>query len=502
MARSDPTRSDYCATRHLLRHIREPQQLRRNPLARAAFVGRSADAALRAISGRVSRALAAMDAEQPERAGLSSRRTAILLRVDVGRHDPAVVAADLGLSVRQFHRERRLAHDRFLAAFRASAPAVQAMTVDGDIAVRLVGCAVSLADSGETASARAILHDVVGSGGDAAVRCEALTRLAEIDAWAHRLDDARTHLQAADAVLAAAPTLCPDERARLRDGSDAVALCLRWFARGPADVERDSDGRFFGVRTTLVRAAAAIRAGESAHAARLLRRVDDAECAAPGPDVAVDVLTLRAELADFTAEDPRVSEELLTRAVALARTHGFGGRELYAKHQLLSTRWMHSRDARDRSAYRRLVDRHDRLLSPRLRSYLAFCAADIEVALGHPGRALEAARAAARVSTNAYEMLSARGLAAGALLRLGRIADAGTQAALAAEAARSGGHARVLSLAQRISAQAFLAQGNRRAARSAIEESIECARRFSSAHVLAQARVVLGRVTGSSRTIG
>lgn len=504
MARSDPARSNYCATRHLLRNLQQPRQLRRNPLASDAFARRGDDAALRAVADRVARALAAMDAcESTAKNWRGARQTAILLRVDLRRHDPPLVAADLGLSIRQFHRERRLAHDRFLDAYRAvESAATPRITLDQDFATRLVSRAASLADSGETSSARAILEDVAVSGGDVVAQCEALGRLAEIEAWAHRLDAARANLAAANALLAAS-AVSVGERRRLQDANAAVDLSLRWFAHGPTAINCDTDVDLrtdrgdeapAGVRATLVRAASAIRSGESAHAARLLQRLD-LKTATGGAEAAVDFLTLRAELADFTAEDPQVSETLLARAIDIARAHGLGGRELYAKHQLYSTRWMHSRSARDRDAYRRLVDRTDRCLPPRLRSSLAFCTADIEVAIGHPLRALTAAEAAASVSTNAYERLSARGLAAGALLRLGRIADAGLQAATAAEAARLAGHARVLSLAQRISAQAYLAQGNRRAARSAIEEALECARRFSSAHVLRQAQAVLGRVT-------
>jgi hypothetical protein len=157
---------------------------------------------------------------------------------------------------------------------------------------------------------------------------------------------------------------------------------------------------------------------------------------------------------------------------------------------------MHSRDVRDRTAYRGLVDRTDHALPPRLRSYLLFSAADVELAIGHPRRALDAARASARVCTNSYESLSARGLAAGSLFRLGRVAEAAVEASLTADAARAHRQPRVVSLAQRISAQAYLAQGNRVAARAAIEEAIECARYFSSQHVLAQAQSVLARITG------
>ena len=492
MPRSNPARSDYCATRHLLRHLNDARQLRRNPLVRDALETRSEARALERIGARVARALAAMDGRVPcKRTWQGARQLAILVRVDLGRHAAARVAADLGLSARQFHRERRRAHARFLQAYRIAeyGPA----GVEAPLAERLLERAAGLADSGEIASARAILNDIAGSGGDPDARGAALVKLAEIDAWAHRLDDARERLRSAEAVLAeAAPSL--RRRDELDDAYAAAALGVRWYAEGPAVVEREAERLTLrGRRVTLVRAAAAVRAGESATAARLLHTID---AAGATPDVAVDVLTLEAELADFTDEDPLRSERLLTQAIALARRHGYHGRELYALHQLYSTRWMRSRDVAVRGAYRRLVDGTDRTLPARLRASLAFCAADIEVAIGHPRRALQAARTAAAVSTNAYEALSANALGAGALLRLGRTAEAGVQAAASAEAARSARHLRIVSLAQRISAQALLAQGERRAARLAIEESIDCARRFSSVHVLNQARAVLGRITG------
>jgi hypothetical protein len=493
MPRANPARSRYCATRHLLRNLDQPRKLRRNPLAGGAFAASTMHEAARAISARVDRALDAMH---------GARHASILLRVDVQRHDPKVVAADLGLSTRHFHRERRIAHDRFFDAYQAAELRIRkpAISVDADFTRRLLERAASLGDSGEASSALAILADMAESGADPAMRCEALTRHAEVDAWAHRLDRARVHLAAAEAVLMAAQ-IGDERRAALDDGINAVSLSIRWFEKGPlaaahAGLEPAANGSLRLGRTTLVRAAAALRAGDSTLASQLLGRIAGANgTVARTPEFEIEMLTLQAELADYTAEHPLLSEELFARAAAEARARKMRGRELYATHQLALTRWAHTRDPRDRSAYRGLVDRIDRALPPRLRSYLTFSAADLELAIGHPRRALSAAQAAAGVSTNRYERFSASGLAAGALLRLGRINDAAEQASLAAEAARAEGHARVLSLVQRISAQASLAQGNRRAARAAIDESIECARRFSSAHVLAQAQAVRARIT-------
>jgi hypothetical protein len=495
MGRADPTRSRYCATRHLLRNLGKPEALRKNPLARETF-GRAGDAdVLNTIALKVDEALRAMDARDSHRDG--PRHAALLLRIDVQRHNPRDVAGDLGYSARQFHRARRAAHERFFDAYRETT-VVRPIEVDGDFGARLLTRAASLADSGETASAVAILDDLVRSGADPALRGEALIRLAEGDAWAHRLDRARKRLDDA-AALTATVELCGVRRAQLDGMREAVALSLRWFEKGPAAVSHlhgsATNGHAASDRAMLVRAAAALRNGEASLASKLLASLKPNAPSLQTPEAAVDLLLLQGELEDFTPDHPQLSEELFTRAASLARAHGLRGRELYAMHQLALTRWAHTRAPQDRRAYRELVDRMDRTLPPRLRSYLTFSAADVELAIGHPRRAFAAAQAAASLSTNRYESFSARGLAAGALLRLGLLGEAGAQAAIAADAARSEGHARVLSLAQRINAQAYLAQGDRRAARVAIDESIECARHFASAHALAQAHAVLGKIT-------
>lgn len=495
MARSDPTRSDYCASRHLLRHLRQPRELSRNPLAHDAFATAGSGTALGTIAARVCSALRTMDGPQPSaHTWQRVRHTAILLRVDVQRHDPVSVATDLGLSSRQFHRERGIAHERFLDAYR-SAISARPTSSSQNLPRQLVERAASLADSGEVASAIPLLEDVASSA-DPSDRCAALIHLGEIDAWSHRFDRARRRAHDARALLAAIP-FTNDRYDELADGLAALDLLARWFTLGPVAVGRtkaaeDLDSKR-GPRETVVRAAAALRKGEAGDALELLSRLQSFTAILPAAVVA-DALTLQAEIADFFGKEESVSETLFERAASLAAANGLHGRALYATHQLASTRWMHTRSALDRRAYRSLVDGIDPALSPRLRSYLIFSAADVEVAIGHPRRALQAANVAASVSTNHYESSSAQGLAAGALMRLRRIDDAGAQAAQAAESARKDGHARVLSLAQRVQALAYLSQGRRRAALAAIEESIECARRFSSTHVLAQAKAIRGLI--------
>ncbi|HYL26228.1 MAG TPA: hypothetical protein VEW74_00265 [Candidatus Nitrosotalea sp.] len=491
MARANPARSAYAATRHLLRNLHNSRELRRNPLVRAEFAGRTAGEALRAIATRVDSALREVG---------SARQVAILLRVDTERHDARSVAADLALSMRQFYRERRHAHAAFHAGYLAAARAPA--SVESDFPARLLSRATSLADSGETASARAILADVLASGLDAATACDALLRLATTEAWLHRFDEARAHLDECSALLAR-ETFAPERRAALSDGANATRLTLVMFAEGPGAALRSEhqalpDASATGDRTTLARALAALRVGEAPLAGELLHALARSTRDALAPELEVDLLTARAEFANFAFSNASLGEELFGRAALLAGAHGLRGRELYARHQLSVARWMRSRRPDDRREYRQLADAVDRSLPARLRSILALVAADVEVAIGRPERGLAAANTVASVSTNRYESVSARALAAAALLRMGRLEDAATESALAREAARAEGHARVLSLAQRICAQAYFIAGNRRAARTAIEESIECARRFSSPYVQAQAQAIRGRIAGRS----
>ncbi|MGB6952439.1 MAG: hypothetical protein WBE15_10885, partial [Candidatus Cybelea sp.] len=263
MARANPARSPYAATRHLLKYAGDPRQLRRNPLTRVDFAGRSVNEALCRIAVRVDAALDAID---------TARHLAILLRVDLERHDPRGVATNLGLSTRQFYRERRLAHDAFHAAYLSASRT--AISVESDFAQRLSWRATSLADSGETESATALFEDLLASGGDSAVTCDALWRLATIEAWSHRFDSARSHLDACREILER-ETVQEDRRVSLADGLAAAMLTLRWFTRGPAAVAPGRDGERLpeNERTTLTRASAALRSGQSSQALGLIRKL-------------------------------------------------------------------------------------------------------------------------------------------------------------------------------------------------------------------------------------
>jgi tetratricopeptide (TPR) repeat protein len=492
-------RSDYCAGRHLLRHLGDARALRRNPLASRWIAPRAGDPdALASVGGAVRRALAAMDGEVTVRRLRTARHTVILLRMDVGAEAAGAVATDLGLSERQLRRERRLAHARFLATFRSLEPGsarVRERTADLQI-----DHASRLADSGEATSALAILEDVARRAGESTARCRALVRAADVEMELHRLDSAKTRLSDARRLIldGVVPT---EAQPRLATEHRAAALQRRWYETGPAIVGTSLEPADDAAdpRLGMLRVCAALRGGDGSGARRLLARVRDSVDRLPDAGLRIDALLLDAELADFLDGDVQRAEETFARVIEVAGEAGYGGRRLWATHLLAFTRWLHSPSNATRAAYRALVDRVDGALPEQQRLMLYFSAADIESAVGSPRRALAAAGNALRLATNPYESASAQALCASALFRSGKTDAAARLAEETATLGRSIGYQRVVATAQRIAAETALARGDRRAAREAIEESLASAAGRTSLYVLAKTYAVAARITRDPR---
>ena len=169
MPRADPTRSAYCASRHLLRNLDDAAELRRNPLVRACF----APAAARRDAGENGRALETVRGlvqaslvRCRERSGAGrargdvGRMHAALLRCEIDKQPLAVVAAELGLSDRQVRRERRAAHDAFLSAFDGVACGAPPRAVVHDTATLRLAEASELHEVGQSALATTVCEAV------------------------------------------------------------------------------------------------------------------------------------------------------------------------------------------------------------------------------------------------------------------------------------------------------------------------------------------------------
>src|SRR5579864_6046405 len=161
MPRSNPRASNRGASRHLLRHLHDPRELRRNPLAVKFFELQTPSDACIAVRKRAQHVLQSLS---------STRAIAILERADMLGHAPGAVARDLGISNRQYQRERRSALETFFLAFASRTPIATRSNVDD--AAAALRTAAALADSGETWSARAILDEISALEGD--VRIHAL----------------------------------------------------------------------------------------------------------------------------------------------------------------------------------------------------------------------------------------------------------------------------------------------------------------------------------------
>jgi hypothetical protein len=252
MPRAKPTRSGYCASRHLLRNLDDARELRRNPLAAGYFCSSSRSRrrtpeedrrALERICGLVREALGALyvDAENDRDGARLGRMHAALLRCELDRGAPEVVAAELGLSERQLRRERSAAHDAFSRSFqrvaeRDRAPATiggggdgAPVVVGADIAQLRLAEAVELHAIGKSSLGLSVFASIAAAAPHAATRIEALCLATEAELDAGRLPEARALVDEATAMSALhGEKLSDPERALFAEHVEFLEWCLRW----------------------------------------------------------------------------------------------------------------------------------------------------------------------------------------------------------------------------------------------------------------------------------
>ncbi|HEY2476332.1 MAG TPA: hypothetical protein VGI19_16210 [Candidatus Cybelea sp.] len=119
--------SQFAELARLLRRLDDPESVRQSPLVRVAFGGQHTGNAciddnlvLLRIRAAVLSAVATLDAELNARNVHFTRQRAIVTRCDLRGEKHAAVAADLGISLREFYRERRRALERLLANLEAN----------------------------------------------------------------------------------------------------------------------------------------------------------------------------------------------------------------------------------------------------------------------------------------------------------------------------------------------------------------------------------------------
>ncbi|HKU81675.1 MAG TPA: hypothetical protein VJP76_05850, partial [Candidatus Tumulicola sp.] len=112
----------------LLRELHDASALANNPLLADAFASGAAapDIERTAIRARAAIVSAVASLAGGDGNAHFARQRTIVTRCDLGGEKHAAVAREMGISLREFYRERRRGFERLLAAIRANLPAAPA----------------------------------------------------------------------------------------------------------------------------------------------------------------------------------------------------------------------------------------------------------------------------------------------------------------------------------------------------------------------------------------
>jgi hypothetical protein len=243
MPRAKPSRSGQSASRHLLRNLDDARELRRNPLVAGYFATsprsrrRTPDedcAALEWIRGLVHEALAALYAKADPAADRDGTRLgrmhAALLRCEIDRQAPELVAAELGLSDRQLRRERAAAHDAFLDAFHHAAAAGRPPAiVCADLAQLRLAEAVQLHCIGQSRLGLSVFASIAGTAPRISTRLESVCLATEAQLDAGRIYEAEALVAEANAIYALhGPAMDEAERDAFEEHIEFLEWAVRW----------------------------------------------------------------------------------------------------------------------------------------------------------------------------------------------------------------------------------------------------------------------------------
>ena len=513
MPRADPTRSDYCASRHLLRNLDNAAELKRNPLVRdyfASAAGRihrhssgSDRIALEVICDDVRVALARCSefAHECTHVGLA-RMHASLLRCDLDDQPMPTVAAELGLSERQLRRERHAAHTAFARSFRTvRRAAVVPATVCDVTAVRLAE-AVTLHALGQGTVAQSALASIAAGAVEPARRIEALCLAAELEFDALRHGAAADHLDAARALTVRCARELDDDAAYTTDGHvEFIAWLLRWqtatctglTAAAPVILRGHGDARTRSEyhRALFARAAAAYaeqrwEVGDGANGRMAVARGWDVMATLDRARVKEDLALMTADAHLFGFRAPRGEDRHRFRIIErLAAKHGHVRTQLFARAE---------RIAGDAAVARAKTGRiGGTILQPfgagERRNLARTFAAAAEIAAGAESNRRQAIYmsnlAVSLLPPRSAGGLSARYYHANTIIAARRFDEAAPLALAVYSDASAAGNHRVLAAAAR--AMSVIAVGGRRRAEAQryIREALSLSERFASPAALA-----------------
>lgn len=512
------------ACMHMLRHVDDVRELRKNPLAAPLFsraVGlrpgaigsRQALATLRRILWVVLEHLRTQSGRRIKPAQIE-RQYAIVTRCDLVGERPEAVAADLGICMRQFYRERRSAcaviapeiarliheevreparvFDRFSMAFTR----VSTLRLTGSIDAAL-------------AESRSLLAQEPAAEKKAAVLAQLIHILLEdsrIGDAQRELDAGSAHLSQ-DAKLVMSPLYeLPDilrahvDYARGKDGNGGdgdrrLTQALGALSRSPLALWRE-----FACTSLLAWSEHEALLGRFAASHAHLREVDAIVLGLgdPSPHLQSNLLLQTAFHQYHVAHREDRAREQLDMVSAIARRYGFieaaasalcGESSIAQGSGAIERALQLAREAEQ-------LSRIGTASVPRARVLLRLC--ELEAGIGDVRRSLELSIAATNLlPAKSYRAMGARYEVARAHRLLGNNALATREAMQLYRDASSGGSGRLAGSALRLAAEAQSSAGKLEEAAEVIAEAIVLLERHGHAFSLCRAYEVSARVTGN-----
>jgi tetratricopeptide (TPR) repeat protein len=478
--------------RHLFRHLNDARRLRQNPIV-AHYFGRTRDderdaaaiSTVRMLVFDAVRVILARDVATVSTRSVNRRQT-IVERLCSGPESPAIIAAHLRISLRQYYRELRALYAdvaRYIAAVGDSARSHSVLDLDDALTLRR---GRTLLESGFAASSCAEFEQVASGAADEQLRIRALSELVHAALWLGDTPRATTALGTAKARLASlsaagetvrlavslAECACAHQLGRYDDASRILRDLYRQISRSyiivddaltvaasialKAAEEYDAQGCFDEARSALACARAATTR---------LQRVP--------PELSVATAILEAEVNEDRAGSVAAQIQQFDAALKLSVVFGSAMGALWATSRLMRC---YSFLRRDRDAKFWM----DRMLSIGRRmdgtlgiQYATLSAGD--ALLDTPlWRTLEPLlfREDLRIARGTEEWTSLRSLQGCLLIRLGRAEEAAAALTDATTFADRVGNRRLLTVALRYMAQALQALGRRRDASDCIQRAV------------------------------
>jgi tetratricopeptide (TPR) repeat protein len=515
---------------HLLRHLNDPKALRANPLAAHFFSSGESRARLPAAErealDRVRKlvraaAEALREASRDGNRFHAERQHAILVRCDLGRELHAKVAADLGLSMSQFYRERRSAR-AWVAAHLAQplggGAASEPAHVVFDPYEFQIAHAHTLHDAGNYDAAIDLLRSLIDRVESPARRLDVYCLLASFFVDVRRYGHAHLTLQAARECYSTLALTRVENIAELRGRLEA-ATAKRLWANGEtaAALEanekaifafredrfrpgNDADAQLAGALIDLAHGHLAIGNFTSAHATlEQTRRVLN-DVASPLPSLRAQFLIALGFAQSNALESIDGAVPTLRAALEIARFHRLGKEAIFAMAGLSLHAQFHG-DVGTATAYvRDCLTLGESLLTPYERSNLWLRMLELEATSDRARDAV--ARAPAIRDQFPFESIGwnrAVLFSAMASLTIGDFTAAAQTSQIVADVAARTNTLRTYGAALRVYAAASEGLNRHDLAQAAIERAVEVLETSGSPYILLLSYETSSRITGNRR---